>query len=70
MLCDPKVVVLADFVDQMGFRALGFRNLATVERMGMDLALKVQKHQVVFTDCVAFLCSPCLVQTSDSDFCS
>lgn len=56
-------MIVADFLDQIGFRALGFRHLSTVERTAMDLALKVQKHQVV-SFCIAFLCSPCLVQIS------
>lgn len=71
VLCDPRVVVVADFVDQFGFRALGFRNLATVERTGIYIySFKSSETPSRFTDCVDFLCSPCPVQTSDSDFCS
>lgn len=58
MLCDPEVVAVADFVDQVGFRALVFRKLATVERTGMDLALKVQKYRVVSLSVLPFCVLP------------
>lgn len=60
MLCDPGEVVVADFLDQIGFRALGFRNLATAERTGIDLALKVQV--------VSLMCCLFVFSLSSTDF--
>lgn len=58
MLCDPEVVAVADSVHQVGFRALIFRKLSTVERTGMDLALKVQKYQVASLSVLPFCVLP------------
>lgn len=54
VLCDQRVVFVADFVDHIGFRALGFRNkLGHSGKNRNESSFKSSETRSCFTDYVA-----------------